>query len=395
MAVKFTKPEINIAEKVAELDKPSGIAGEAMLRADTVAEQQALIGVGRRNLIINGAMQIAQRATSATGITTAGYKALDRWEPNVSSAGTWTMSQETDTPTGFGNSAKMLCTTADTSLATTHNVYFNQRVEGYNLQAFAKGTSDAKSLTMSFWVKSNVTGLYTAEIYDNDNARMCGQTYTINSSGTWEYKTVTFPPDNTGTWDNDNNLSAYIAFWLAGGPTFNTGSGVGNWQSGNANRCPGQVNLAGAVNNYWQITGVQLEVGKVATPFEHRSYGEELALCKRYYQRIDGANYQWITEVQRHNSTGFRSVLHLPVPLRLRPTITYSNLAFWYNNGSLQTGTSSLGTGYTATGATDISHLSLEYIPTTMPSQMTSNGNLTAMLSFTSAGGFLAFDSEI
>ena len=287
MAVKFTKPEINVREKLAELDKPSGIAGEAMLRAETPQEQFNLINAGRRNILINGAMQIAQRATSATGITTAGYKALDRWEPNVSSAGTWTMSQETDTPTGFGNSAKMLCTTADTSLATTHNVYFNQRVEGYNLQAFAKGTSDAKSLTMSFWVKSNVTGLYTAEIYDNDNARMCGQTYTINSSGTWEYKTVTFPPDNTGTWDNDNGLSAYIAFWLAGGPTFNNGSGVGNWQSGNANRCPGQVNLAGAVNNYWQITGVQLEVGKVATPFEHRSYGEELALCQRYFERLE------------------------------------------------------------------------------------------------------------
>ena len=330
MAVKFTKPEINVREKLAELDKPSGIAGEAMLRAETPQEQQALIGVGRRNILINGAMQIAQRATSATGITTAGYKALDRWEPNVATAGTWTLSQETDTPSGFGNSAKMLCTTADTSLATTHNVYFNQRVEGYNLQAFAKGTSDAKSLTMSFWVKSNVTGLYTAEIYDNDNDRMCGQNYTINSSGTWEYKTVTFPPDGTGTWNNDNNLSAFIAFWLAGGPSFNTGSGVGNWQSGNANRCPGQVNLAGAVNNYWQITGVQLEVGKIATPFEHRSYGEELALCQRYCYVIGNHSVSTsdLFAVGTGNGTGTSTTFHLhPVEMRAKPSLSYSALA--------------------------------------------------------------------
>ena len=324
MAVKFTKPEINVREKLAELDKPSGIAGEAMLRAETPQEQQALIGVGRRNILINGAMQIAQRATSATGITTAGYKALDRWEPNVASAGTWTMSQETDTPTGFGNSAKMLCTTADTSLATTHNVYFNQRVEGYNLQAFAKGTSDAKSLTMSFWVKSNVTGLYTAEIYDGDNSRMCGQNYTINSSGTWEYKTVTFPPDNTGTWDNDNNLSAYVAFWLAGGPSFQAvTTGIGNWQSGNSNRCPGQVNLAGAVNNYWQITGVQLELGKVATPFEHRSYGEELALCQRYFYKWESdAGYNFAAMGYSYATTGINAIVHFPVTMRAQPSLT-------------------------------------------------------------------------
>jgi len=324
MAVKFTKPEINVREKLAELDKPSGIAGEAMLRAETPQEQFNLIGAGRRNILINGGMQIAQRATSATGITTAGYKALDRWEPNVSSAGTWTMSQETDAPNGFGNSAKMLCTTADNSLATTHNVYFNQRVEGYNLQAFAKGTSGAKSLTMSFWVKSNVTGLYTAEIYDGDNDRMCGQNYTINSSGTWEYKSVTFPPDNTGTWDNDNNLSAYIAFWLAGGPTFNSGSGVGNWQSGNANRCPGQVNLAAVVNNYWQVTGVQLEVGKVATPFEHRSYGEELALCKRYFQKLGIG----VSGYSNSSGTATSFAFRFTPEMRAQPTVSINNTTF-------------------------------------------------------------------
>ena len=394
MVVKVSKPELNLREKISELDKPSGVAGEAMLRAETPQEQQALIGVGRRNLIINGAMQIAQRATSATGITTAGYKTLDRWEPNVSGAGTWTMSQETDTPTGFGNSAKMLCTTADTSLATTNNVYFNQRVEGYNLQAFAKGTSDAKSLTMSFWVKSNVTGLYTAEIYDGDNSRMCDQNYTINSSGTWEYKTVTFPPDNTGTWDNDNNLSAYVAFWLAGGPSFQAvTTGIGNWQSGNSNRCPGQVNLAGAVNNYWQITGVQLEVGKVVTPFEHRSYGEELALCQRYYYRWEGSVYDFLAPVQLHGSNQYRVVIDVPVALRIAPSITWSGLATWYGAGSLSAGFSAIGNGYLSSTRTNITRVPMAMTPTSTILAAYQIGMLSA--DNTSNLQYLAFDSEL
>ena len=145
--------------------------------------------------------------------------------------------------------------------------------------------------------------------------------------------------------------------------------------------------------DYVEFGEVQLEVGSVATEFEHRSYGEELALCQRYFQGILGGPYTWITEVQRHNSTGFRSVLHLPVPLRVVPSISYSNLAYWYNNGSLDAGSQSISVGYTPSGQTNISHLNLEYVPNVV--SITSNGNLTAMLSFSSSGGYLDFSSEL
>ena len=355
MAVKFTKPEINVREKLAELDKPSGIAGEAMLRAETPQEQFNLIGAGRRNLLINGGFDVWQRATSHT--TGSGYRSVDRWAFNTYTGGAFTASKETDST--FGNVLKWNRTTADTSNTNAGNC-IQQPIE--NAKYLVKG----KSVTVSFWLKNEKTvlrsGFVRFRINVSPYTHLAPAQYWESTGNEWEYHSFTFETSETV---NSDHVELQIQM--------DNGSSMGAMF----------------------IAQCQFELGKVATPFEHRSYGEELALCKRYYQRIDGAGYQWITEVQRHNSTGFRSVLHLPVPLRVRPTITYSNLAFWFNNGSLQAGTSSLGTGYTATGASDISHLSLEYIPTTMPSQMTSDGNLTAMLSFTSAGGFLAFDSEI
>ena len=330
MAVKFTKPEINIAEKVAELDKPSGIAGEAMLRAETPQQQQALIGVGRRNMIINGDFQVWQRGTSFSSGFTA-----DRW---YTAAGTVTKD---------GLAIKHVATNTDP--------YLLYKVEDLG------NKFDGQDAIASFYLKTS-SGINKLQYLTVCNVNYTHDVMYELPSEIEGYTRWACPVKLT------NAHTDYIRI---------------------------VVELEAVSGNTSYLRQFQLELGKVATPFEHRSYGEELALCQRYYQRIDGAGYQWITEVQRHNTTGFRSVLHLPVPLRVRPTITYSNLAFWFNNGSLQAGTSSLGTGYTATGAPDISHLSLEYIPTTMPSQMTSNGNLTAMLSFTSAGGFLAFDSEI
>jgi len=262
MTVTVTQPSINVREKLAELDKPTGIAGEAMLRAETPQEQFNLIGAGRRNLLINGAMQVAQRGTSAASVTTAQYTVMDRWRSDINGVGTWTVSQEADAPNGFAASLKYLCTSATSSPTS---MYINQRIEGQNLQPTAKGTSDALPLTFSFWVKSNVTGVYTAEIYDADNIRHCGKVYTINQSGVWEYKTVTFPPDTTGSFDNDNNLSLYCAFWLASSEsTFGSGNFTGTWSTTNqVRKAEGQVNLASTTNNYWQITGVQLELGGI------------------------------------------------------------------------------------------------------------------------------------
>jgi hypothetical protein len=201
--------------------------------------------------------------------------------------GTWTMTQETDAPTGSGfrNSAKVLCTTADASPAAGDFVFIDQYFEGQNLQAIKKGTAAAEQLILSFWVKANVTGTYIAELYDQDNTRQISKSYTINASATWEKKTITLPADTTGVFDNDNASSCFLRFWLGAGTTFTSGTlNSSSWNSvTTANRAAGQVNLASAISNYFQITGIQLEVGDTATPFEFKPYAQDLLECQRYF----------------------------------------------------------------------------------------------------------------
>jgi hypothetical protein len=247
--------------------------------------------LSNRNLFINGAMQIAQRNTSVTGITTSGYFTADRWRIGLTSAGTWTMNVESSGPanTEFRSSANVICTTADSSLAAADAFIFQQNIEGQNVQGIKKGTSAAESLTLSFWVKSSNTGTYIYEFRDNDNTRQISKSYTINTAHTWEKKTITVPPDTTGLLDNDNAASLSLNFWLAAGIDLTSGTlNSSAWASSvNANRVVGQLNLANASGNYWAVTGIQLETGTVATPFEMRNIGQELALCQRYcYQAI-------------------------------------------------------------------------------------------------------------
>jgi hypothetical protein len=248
--------------------------------------EQAL---SNRNVIINGAMQIAQRGTSTASITATGYYTADRFPIGLSSLGTWTQSQEADAPTGSGlrNSLKVLCTTADASPAAGDFMFLQQSLEGQNVQQFLKGTSSAKQFALSFWVKSNVTGTYIAEIRDADNTRTVATSYTISASATWEKKTIIFPADTTGAFDNDNAVSLQLSFWLGAGTTYTSGTLQTTWAAQtNANRAVGQTNLAAATSNYWQVTGVQLEVGSVATPFEFEDYSTTLAKCQRYYTRF-------------------------------------------------------------------------------------------------------------
>ena len=245
---------------------------------------------GGRNVIINGAMQVAQRGTSRASITATGYYTADRWTVSASSLGTWTQSVEADAPTGSGfrKSLKMLCTTADASPAAGDIMVFEQKLEGQNLQQFLKGTASAKPFSLSFWVKSNVTGTYIAELFSGDTTRAVSALYTIAASGTWEKKTITFPADTTGVFDNDNNNSLACVFWLGAGTNWTSGTLATTWASAtSANRAVGQTNLAAATNNYLQVTGVQLEAGAVSTPFEFEDYGTTLEKCQRYFQHIN------------------------------------------------------------------------------------------------------------
>ena len=251
----------------------------------TLATQNAL---GVRNLIINGDMRIAQRGTSVSGITSSAYHTIDRYYTVYTTGGTWTQSQDTDAPNGFSSSLKMSCTTANASLSANSRLYITTRLEGQNLQHLKFGTSSAEKITLSFWVKSNKTGTYTISYYNADNAKANGKTYTINTADTWEKKTITIDGDTASGFDNDNNYSLAVYFWMLAGTDWTSGTfDNGTWNSYvQANFCSSsQVNLADSTSNYINITGVQLEVGDTATPFEHRPWDMELARCQRYYEK--------------------------------------------------------------------------------------------------------------
>mgnify|MGYP001186525108 CR=1 FL=1 len=280
-------------------------------------------GVNFRNIIINGDMSIAQRGTSATGLGNGdtGYHTCDRWKWTEGGSPTFefTMSQDTDVPTGqgFANSLKYDCTTADTSFASSDLLRLQQEIEGQNLQYLKKGTSNAESLTVSFWVKSNKTGTYIAELEDRDNSRYISQSYTISSADTWEKKTITFSGDTSGTLDNDNGNSLRLNFWLGGGSDFTSGTLSTTWHTTNANRAVGQVNLADSTSNEWYITGVQLEAGSQASDFEFLPHDVNLQRCQRYFI----ANFQGSAGQAYTSTDGLISLRH-PVSLRANASVS-------------------------------------------------------------------------
>jgi len=302
--------------KVTNIESPSGGGVNAKI-TDINGGQ-----LSNRNLIINGAMQVSQRSTSETGVTGDGYHTVDRARIDLNSLGTYTVTQSTDAPEGFSNSFKVECTTAQASPASGAYFVYMQRIEGQNLQMLKKGTSNAEQVTVSFYVKSDKTGNYTLALNDRDNSRNNSKRYTISSADTWEYKTLTFEADTTGTFDNDNAESLRLDFWLASGSDFNSGTLQTGWESTvNANRAVGNVNLSDTVGNNWSITGLQLEVGDVATAFEHRSYGDELARCQRYYYRTTVlSNDSTIAAGFNQNANAVRAVVHFPVTMRTAPT---------------------------------------------------------------------------
>ena len=330
MTVKVSKPAINVREELADLRKPTGIAGEAMLRAETPQEQFQLIGAGRRNLLLNGDMRIAQRGTSKTA-TAAGTYLLDRFQAYSGDFSTYgyTVSQETDSPNGFANSLKYNFDDADTSPSSEHSIY--HKMEGQNLQQLQKGTSSAKSVTLSFWCKASLAGTYIAELMDNDNSnRHISKSYSISAVNTWEYKAITFEGDTVGALANDAGNSLGITYWLAANSSNTSGTLQTAWGSlSQGNRAVGQTNLGATANNSFFLTGVQLELGKVATPFEHRSYGEELAACQRYFHRIEraatGANTMATGAVSPSSGLFY---IQFPTSMRASPSVTKTGTSY-------------------------------------------------------------------
>ena len=250
--------------------------------------------LSNRNLIINGAMRVAQRSTSVTGLgdNDSGYHTVDRFRFTEGGTPAYelTMAQSTDAPTGFSNSLRLDTTTAQASPNVNDQLRIEYKVEGQDLQPLAYGTASAKSFTLSFWVKSNVTGDYVVWFRNHDNTASCRHLYTINSSGVWEYKTITVLGDTANAFLNNINTALSLSWILSAGSNFTSGTGSQTWVPNitATHRYVGQTaNIVASTDNDWSITGVQLEVGSKATPFEHRSYGDELQRCQRYYYRSD------------------------------------------------------------------------------------------------------------
>ena len=278
-----------------------------------------------RNLIMNGGMDIHQRGASRSSITTTGYYTVDRWKYEQSNSTTsWTQEVLLDAPaeTGLRKSFKVTSNSSVSSISANQIESISQGFEGQSLQILKKGTNIPENISFSFWVKSNVPGTHVIELADLDNTRSIGGSYTIISSDTWEKKTFTFNGDSSGILDNDNNLSFLISFFLVVGADFSSGSIQTSWGSRiNANRAPGQINVASQSGNYIQLTGLQMEAGSIITPFERRPISVETLLCQRYYYR----NFPAIATGVFCN--GFNStttlaegLIRFPVIMRIAPT---------------------------------------------------------------------------
>ena len=284
--------------------------------------------LSNRSLIINGAMTVAQRGTGPFTNASGGYQTVDRFQLSGTMGGSFTLEQATDAPSGSGfqKSFKALAPTGFSPSTGSASAKVATSLEGQNLQQLLKGTADAVPVTFSFWVKAVVTGTYILEVYDDDNNRTISTAYSISASNTWEKKIITISGDTSGALDNTNGSSLTLVWWIGAGSNFTSGTLNTAWSATvTANRAVGQVNGVASNNDAFYLTGVQLEAGDTATPFEHRSYSDELARCQRYFyslggldvvgSRVDGlANGIW-----EHTFNG------CPVTMRVNPSLTKVN----------------------------------------------------------------------
>ncbi len=297
---------------------------------------------GRRNIIINGAMSVAQRGTSTTGVGASDntFPCVDRMKIRAgNTAGRATVSQVTDVHDGFANALKFECTTADTSIAASEYFFLQYGIEGQDVQQLKKGTSDAEKFTVSFYVKGNANATYTCEIKDQDNTRYIAQQFSVTSS--WSRVTLTFNNETSNSLDDDNAESLRLSIWLHGGSDYTGGTFSSNtWHTTvNQRLSDSQTSFFDSTDRTFFITGLQMEVGSVATPFEHRSFGEELQLCQRYYYERMGTGtalgvdqYQWAMSGIAYNTTLGIGGLAFPTPMRATPTIGVSSAGHFQKN---------------------------------------------------------------
>jgi hypothetical protein len=288
-----------------------------------------------KNRILNGDMRIDQRNAGAA-VTVTGSYPVDRFIVNNVTDGAFSAQQDSSAPAGFTNSVKITTTTADGTLTDAQNLNFQQRIEGTNVADLGWGTANAKTVTVSFWVRSSLTGTFGGGIINSAINRAYPFSYTISAANTWEYKTITIPGDTSGTWLTTTEIGVRVIFALGAGPN-RTGT-AGAWTSSVHFSVTGAVSVIGTLNATWYITGVQLEVGSVATPFERRPYGTELALCQRYYYRVTSEiTFGYLGTGFNNTTTSALLLTPFPVSMRTRPTAleqsgTAANYAIQHGN---------------------------------------------------------------
>jgi len=321
MTIRISKSEINLRDKLSNHDNPIGAHGGQILASKSAKETQSIIGTGRKNMLINGGMQIAQRGTSLTPNGSSGtqFPCCDRWGGQFSNSGVMTVSQSTDAPTGHTHSLKYL-TASSVTPSGSHYFWIGQRIEGYNIAATGWNTPFGKHCTLSFWVKSSNPGIWAGSVRKGGATFGYCFVYEIENKDTWEWKQVTVPPPTTSNsgWNVTNGVGIQIQFDVGTSRVADLGADtIGKWQSHNTYTHNDTIlpitRLHGTSGGTWYLTGVQFEAGRVATPFEQRSYGEELGLCQRYY--LDAYN-SFALSVDIEDAS-FPSV---QFPVEMRPT---------------------------------------------------------------------------
>ncbi len=277
-----------------------------------------------KNRVINGAMVIDQRNAGAA-VTASGAFPVDRFVIPTSNDGAYSAQQDSSAPAGFNTSVKVTTTTADASLGATQFIVFRHRIEGYNFADLNWGTANAKTVTLSFWTRSSLTGTFGGALRNSANNRAYPFTYTISVADTWEYKSVTVAGDTSGTWLTTNGIGLQIDFGLGVGADYS--GTAGSWAGSLLLSATGAVSVIGTLNATWYVTGVQLEVGSVATPFERRPFGTELALCQRYFSKLSAETSNAYVAFGSNVYTGSGAAsgfVKYPNTMRASPTLSYS-----------------------------------------------------------------------
>jgi hypothetical protein len=362
-------------------------SGNQVTFPDSSVQTTSATGFGFKNRLINGAMVIDQRNGGAS-VTPSGVQYItDRWAAYEDTDGTMTFQQSSTTATGFTKSIVATTTSADSSLSATQRVIFLQRIEGFNIADLGWGTLNAQTVTLSFWVRSSLTGTFGGSLGNvGVSNRSYPFTYTISSANTFEYKTVTIAGDTTGTWDSTNGIGIQVCFGLGVGTTFSGTAGA--WASADYNSATGATSVIGTNGATWYLTGVQLEVGSTATSFDFRDYGRELILCQRYFQQFGGTTtYEYIGDCICASSTIAYAGISLTTTMRTAPSFAFTGAATDF--------TTDAGTSNTQCTALSLNAGAVNKVRLSLTSSGLTSGTYRTFLTFATSTSKVQFSAEL